>query len=441
MASLQYRSGSYRVLFNYHGKQHAFTIGAVEEAEAHTKAAQVDYLLMRLRQGLIHLPPGLDVVEFLRFDGNPPETLAAIPEQYTLANLRDRYLATHESSLEASTVYGIRLHFKHIAGFFGEKFPIADLSLADLQRYVDKRAKAKGLNGRKLSAATIKKELISLRTAWNWGARMKIVAGRFPYDGLRYPRSAEKPPFQTRQEIERKIKAGGLTEAEIAELWDALYLTVPEINDLLTYVKEHAVHPFIYPMFCVAAHTGARRSEIIRLKTTDVDLGDNTITIRERKRVHGKATTRRVPMSAFLASVMKDWLAVHPGGPWLFCHGATVQRSKKRSAVTGHQSEKNRSKTVQGRLATLKPRAARQVEALTKDEATDHFNRTLKDSKWGVLKGWHVLRHCFVSACASKGTDQRLVQAWAGHMSAEMSRRYAHLWPSVQRDAMERVFG
>ena len=38
---------------------------------------------------------------------------------------------------------------------------------------------------------------------------MKIVAGRYPYDGLRYPKSDEKPPFGTRAEIERQIP--GLT--------------------------------------------------------------------------------------------------------------------------------------------------------------------------------------------------------------------------------------
>lgn len=52
MPAPQDRNGSYRVLFNYRGNQRAFTIGRVAEAEAKAKAAQVDYLFMRLRQGL-----------------------------------------------------------------------------------------------------------------------------------------------------------------------------------------------------------------------------------------------------------------------------------------------------------------------------------------------------------------------------------------------------
>jgi ribosomal protein S4E len=45
MAALQERNGSYRVIFNYKRKQRAFTLGKVTEAEAKSKAAQVDYLL------------------------------------------------------------------------------------------------------------------------------------------------------------------------------------------------------------------------------------------------------------------------------------------------------------------------------------------------------------------------------------------------------------
>lgn len=70
MASLQERNGSYRVLFCYHGKLHTFTIGQVAKDEAENKARQVDYLLMRLKQRLIVLPEGTDIVTFVEHDGN-----------------------------------------------------------------------------------------------------------------------------------------------------------------------------------------------------------------------------------------------------------------------------------------------------------------------------------------------------------------------------------
>jgi len=65
----------------------------------------------------------------------------------------------------------------------------------------------------------------------------------------------------------------------------------------------------------------------------------------------------------------------------------------------------------------------------------------LDESKWCVIKGWHVLRHSFISACAAKAIDQRFIDEWVGHCSEAMRRRYRHLYPSVQAAAINRVFG
>ncbi len=123
-----------------------------------------------------------------------------------------------------------------------------------MQEYVNQRAKAK------ISPVTIRKEVATLRAAWNWGEPMELTLGRFPSQGLRYPKADEKPPFMTMAEIERQIAAGGDPDT----LWEALYLQASELTELLALVKVKAPHPWIYPLFCFAAHTGARRSEILR---------------------------------------------------------------------------------------------------------------------------------------------------------------------------------
>ena len=105
------------------------------------------------------------------------------------------------ASLEQRTLEGIELHFKHLIGAWGDAFPIRELKLADLQGFVNRRSKAKGKAGRGLSPATIKKEIVTLRTAWNWGVKMGLVAGRYPNGGLRFGKVDEKPPFMTREEI------------------------------------------------------------------------------------------------------------------------------------------------------------------------------------------------------------------------------------------------
>lgn len=423
MATLQERNGSYRVLFVYQGKRHGFTLGKVSHDEAETKARQVDYLLLRLKQGYMSVPSGMDIVTYMELDGNPPEpepesepeTKTGSPgvEKLTLGSLRDQYLETHKNgTLEQTTIDGVELHFKHLVATIGARYPIPDLSLDDLQRHVNRRAKMRGTKGKRLSPATIKKEIVTLRTAWNWALKRKWLSAPFPSDGLRYPKTDEKPDFMTWAEIERRLP--GSTEAEQDELWDCLFLTKIEITELLEYVRENASQPWVYPAVCLAAHTGARRSEIFRARIHDVDLGAETLVIHEKKRARGKRTTRRVALSPFLVETLRAWLEVHPGGSFLFAQDAKVVRSKtKRTGPT----------------------------PVTPDEAHDHLRRTLAGAKWEVLKGWHTLRHSFISCCAARGVDQRIIDDWVGHTTEDMRRRYRHLIPSTEKQAIRSVFG
>src|SRR5581483_7163607 len=120
---------SYRVLFCWHGKLHSFTIGKVSPAEAEAKVRQVDYLLMRLKQRLVQLPAGTDIVSFLQFDGSPPAAVPTLPEAprkaVTLAHLRDKYLATlGNGTVETNSLATIRIHINHACRELGEAFPL-----------------------------------------------------------------------------------------------------------------------------------------------------------------------------------------------------------------------------------------------------------------------------------------------------------------------------
>jgi integrase len=433
VAALQERNGSSRILFRHNGKQHTFTLGGVGRDEAEAKAAQVDYLLMRLRQRLVALPDGTDVITFVRFDGKPPAgpTLPADPRQaVTLCRLKDRYLATHgNGTVEASSLETAALHLRHFCRVLGDGLPLGDLSLTRLQEYVNRRAR----DG--VRPVTVRKEVASLRAAWNWGGPMGLTEGGFPGKGLRYPKTEEKPPFLTMAEAARQV-AGG--DAEF--LWDCLYLQAGELAELLDHVKGKAAHGWVYPLVAFAAHTGARRSEMLRALVADVDFAGGTVLIREKKRSRGERTTRRVPLTPLLEAALREWLGRHPGGPYLFCQAGPVARSRKRSTTTGHQGEKTRPSSQKGRRATVRQRQPPPPSALSRTEAHDHLKRTLAGGKWAVLKGFHVLRHSFISACASRGVDQRLIDEWVGHQTEQQRKRYRHLYPSTQREAISRVF-
>ncbi|MBL8796186.1 MAG: site-specific integrase [Planctomycetia bacterium] len=432
MAWLQNRNGSWRVLFRYNGEQKTIWLGEVKEQEAHAMVGKVDHWLMRLKQQLVHLPAGCDIVEFVQHDGKPPKHASPTLKELTLGELRQAYFASQENKLEGTTLEGINLHFDHLERILGKDRLIPRLLRPDMQKYVDTRAaewidpniyrkkrrekealKAKRKYPRKNakppepkdkprrhpSSATIKKEIVSLRTAWNWARRHLGLNEEFPGSHLDYAKTKESLPFMTWEEAERRIKAGDDQE----EVWECVYLRTNEVSELLDWVKGRPVSPWVYPMFVFAAHTGSRRSEIVRVLSSDVSLEQGVVTIREKKRDKRKLTTRRVPLSPFLKEVLADWLNTRTDGTTLFCKD------------TG--------------------------KAITPREAHNYFQRALRVSKWCVLKGWHVFRHSFISALASQGVDQRIIDDMVGHQTEEQRRRYRHLYPDVKQDAIKRVFG
>jgi integrase len=408
-------SGHFKICFRWAGRKLKKTVKTTNPKDAETALARFKENLHLLERGRLELPPGADIGTFLlsdgKLNGQPAATTPAhIP---TLGELRDAYVEVHSNgAMEENSLATVCMHLRHVIATLGKSFRVGSLTPGDLQRHIDRRAR-KRYRGRPLSAVTLRKEMASFRACWNWGVQAGRLKEAFPGRGLKYPKTDEKPPFQTRVEIERQIARGGLSEGDKRQLWDSLFLTLPEIEQLLQHVRGCSAQPFLYPMVCLAAHTGARRSELLRLRVDDVDFASGTVLLHEKKRARGRRTSRRVPLSAFLQSVLRDWLAVHPGGQYLFCQ-AEVIRSKS------HRQE---------------------AIAVTRDEAHDHFRRALAGSCWAVLRGWHVLRHSFASNCAAAGIDQRLINEWMGHQTEEMVRRYRHLFPDQQRQAIESVFG
>jgi integrase len=407
MASLQLRNGSWRVIFRYRGSQHFVTIGEVDQTEAQGVKARHEYHLRLLKQRLLTLSPGMDIVTFLRHDGKPPETTTeSDAPAMTFAQFRDDYLKTiGNGAVENNTLYTSKIHLAHLAGTIGERFPITSLVHADLQRHVTRRSASDSV-----AAITIKKELDTLRSAWNWAKRMGYHQVDFPGAGLVYPKSKEKLPFMTWTEIDRRIAASGNQK----ELWECLFLREPEIANFLDFVQQRKAPVWVYPMCVMAAHTGARRSEMIRAERQDVDVEAGIITIREKKRVRGKVTTRRVPISLRL----KEALAALPVINGRLFGNLSVQAVQKAfMEVAGkHTSE-------------------------AKDAETKARNEAKRRTKWSVLKGYHVLRHSFISALANKGIDQRIIDELVGHQTEAMRRRYRHLYPQTVADAVKQVFG
>lgn len=254
--------------------------------------------------------------------------------------------------MEENSLYTVGIHLNHCLRVLGKRFDVRHLSVADLQHYVRQRSKQKGRSGRSVSPTTIKKELTSFSGVWRWAVQTNLLDGPFLNQGLRYPKIDELPQFQTWKEIETQISRGKLSNEEQQELWKCLFLTDTEIRQVLDFAKQNARNAFVYPMMVLAAHTGARRSELLRSEVHDFDFEGNLVRLRERKRAKGKRTTRSVPLSALARDTMIGWL-----------------------------------KQTNGRYTFT-----RDGDALTVDIASDQFRRTFLGSKWERVCGWHVFR-------------------------------------------------
>jgi integrase len=402
MASLEIRNQIYRVVFRYAGRRYAYSLNTRDQTTAEGFRGGVENTLMLIQQKAIKVPENTDIVAFVRAGGRVEEA-TRVASRITFAELRTRYLETHQDgAMEKSSLTNVCVHLKHFATFLGERFHVQDLTMARLQEYLTVRGKKK-YRGKRLSPVTLRKEVATLRAVWNWAVLMDLVKGPFPSKGLVYPKTDEKPPFMTRAEIERRL-VPTMSPDQIADLWQNLYLQKREIEEFLDFVRGRDGPAWLYPMLYTAAHTGARRSELMRMLLADVDQDGGTILIREKKRNRKQRTTRRAPLTPKLAAVLKAWIAEHAGGAHLFCadRGAGA--------------------------------------ALTERDCHREFRQTVASSKWEVVRGFHVLRHSFISCLASAAIDQRIIDDIVGHQTDEQRNRYRHLYPNVLQDAIGKAF-
>lgn len=397
--------GNRLVTFRYGGRQFTKSASTKDRKDAEAVRARVEDTIFRLTKGYIALPEGADLGEFIITGGQRTAKAAIIPEDQgpktlTLGDLFALYDEHFPEGAKAETTVAMEgFHKAHLLRVLGSGASIESIGLADAQRYANRRSR-ETYRSRPILPPTILKELATLRVIWNWGRRQGHLAKDVPFKNkdLNFARTDQKPPFQTYQAIRETIERGGLPEGEKSALWECLYLTLEEVHEVLEHVQARANHPFIHPMFALAAMSGARRSEICRSRVGDWDLENRTVNIRENKRKRGRSSYRTVDVNSTLATVMGGWLANHPGGQFTVCKDG---------------------------------------EPLTVDMATDHFRRTLAGSKWAVIPGFHTFRHSFASILASEGVDETTIDRWMGHQTQEQRDRYRHLFPKNRKQAIE----
>ncbi len=396
-------SGRFRVRFRLNGQEFNRLIKTKNRKEAIAILGRIEETVMLVERGRLTLPEDAEPGRFILSDGKFTQKQCA-QKIRDFNKLFEQYEESQfHNSKEQTTQTTEQIHLRHLRRLLKLSTALVAVKVSTLQAYVDNRLKEK-YQGKNILPDTVRNEIATFRLIWNWAVQQELITMRCPTRGLVFPNRDEKPPFMTRKEIELKIARGGLHEEKIAELWESLYLSNLEIEVILELARTNKRCPFFYPMLVTAAHTGARRSELLRSEIDDFDFVSNVVHLREKKKSRSKATTfRSVPMSSTLRKTMKEWVETHPGGQLMFVHQDSREISAKSSAY--------------------------------------HFEKSFEKSDWNVLHGYHVFRHSFCSNCASVGVDQRLINEWVGHQTEEMVKRYLHLFPDKQHKAIERVFG
>lgn len=211
------------------------------------------------------------------------------------------------------------------------------------------------------AAGTVHRKISALRTLFRYMRRHEIISTD-PVAGLKLPR---KP----------KLLPVFVAEDALSKLLDEF-----RFGDNFSGLRDRTVVEFLYL-------TGMRRSELINLRDTDVDLSAGQV------RVTGKRDKQRViPLSAGFVKSLRSYIAVREesgfSGDWFF--------------VTDRGN-----KMYDKGVYNLVTRYLAMVTTIEK-------------------KSPHVLRHTFATHMLNRGADLNSIKELLGHASLSATQVYTH---------------
>ncbi len=269
--------------------------------------------------------------------------------------------------------------------------PLSKLGAADLDRFYRRLADKGGRAGRPLSPSTIRRTHGILHRALNQGVRWGWLG--------RNPASAASPPRVPTPDIRPP------SPAQLAKLFAAAGEADPDLADFIL----------------LAAATGARRSELVALRWSDVELDT------------GRLTVRRGVVTGPDGLVVKD-TKTHAARRVSLDAGCVAtllahrERAAERATVCGIELSPDGyvfSAEVDGGVPWYP------------DSASRSFTRLCR--RTGVVGvRLHDLRHYVATRLLAAGVDVRTVAGRLGHRNASTTLNvYSHFLAEADRDAAD----
>lgn len=189
---------------------------------------------------------------------------------------------------------------------------------------------------------------------------------------------------------EEQLKAIRLVKPLKGEKSRLRFLSKEEIQALLSNCDG-----YLYPIVLVALNTGMRKSEILNLKWSQIDLKHGFIYLDETTK---NRQGRQIPLNETLKSLFRQ----------LF-------------------TERNLSTDY----VFVNPATGKRYTELKRSFATACKKSGIRDFKF------HDLRHTFASQLVMSGVDLKTVQELLGHKTLTMTLRYSHLSQAHKMEAVK----
>lgn len=309
----------------------------------------------------------LKIKEIVQRAGNPKASRRK--PSITFSQLAKEFEQYIEKRWMPSTVKNDKSRLNNLRAEFGNK-KVSEISEHQLTTYLERR---KDKTVVRIKDGTRYEQKINVCTVNRELTTIKLIFKFAEDKGYIATNPAQKiipfPIVHNHGDFYTFNERRGLTEEELYRLLEAC-----KLSD----------NPILYEIVKVAVLSGLRKGELQRLTWDDVDFRRNLLRVRQTK----TKTVFYKPMPDELREVLLALRNKYPHAHYVFCN--------------------------------------------SDDTAYGDWRRSFKTAcKWAGLKDvcFHMLRHTCFSILGDKGYSDLEIQAYSGHKSLSMVRRYTHISP------------